>query len=207
MVDVKPQFVETVNITDLYFDSKGHKFAESSHTITIPQGSLEAPIPNGADIINQLVFEPTTGKLTIERANISSLKLSGYEKTVTGIIEAGDTLGEALSKLQIQIEDSNTVNTTEFENIDNRLDKLEDDSSTVQTAITTLQDNIKDINDNFDVNVKDIVKSTEFEYTYNENTSSMTIAELMIYISSLEDRIAKLENPIVEETPEETPIE
>ena len=105
------------------------------------------------------------------------------------------------------MEDSNTVNTTEFENIDNRLDKLEDDSSTVQTAITTLQDNIKDINDNFDVNVKDIVKSTEFEYTYNENTSSMTIAELMIYISSLEDRIAKLENPIVEETPEETPIE
>lgn len=207
VVDVKPQFGETVNIIDLHFDSKGHKFAESSHTITIPQGSLEAPIPNGSDIINQLVFEPTTGKLTIERANISSLKLSGYEKSVTGIIEAEDTLGEALSKLQIQIENGNTANTIEFENIDNKLDKLEDNSSTVQTAITTLQDNIKDINDNFDVNVKDIVKSTEFEYTYNENTSSMTIAELMIYISSLEDRIVKLENPIVEETPQETPTE
>jgi hypothetical protein len=98
--DLTPKFGDTFTIEDWYFDSKGHKSNKTEHTVMIPKGSLTDDDKSGSDIITQLSFDEPTGALSTTRENLSSIKLAGYTKNESSEdVAAGDTLGQALSKL------------------------------------------------------------------------------------------------------------
>jgi hypothetical protein len=86
------------------YDETGHIHNVSTHTVTMPKGSLSDTNTNGADVIIQLAFNDATGALSTTRTNISNLLLTDYsKKTNSDDIAATDALGDALSKLQTQI--------------------------------------------------------------------------------------------------------
>ena len=71
-------------------------------TVTLPLPSLEHGTGN---IVTGLTLEAATGKITEEKANIGTLKLTEYElgdsiKAIT----ANDTINSAFGKLQLQIQ-------------------------------------------------------------------------------------------------------
>lgn len=105
--DVTPKFGETFTITDWYYDNKGHKSNSNTHTVKIPLPSLT----NGTgNVVTGLSLVPSTGALTETKNNISNLLLTDYsKKTDNSDISATDALGDALSKLQTQIHDTETV--------------------------------------------------------------------------------------------------
>lgn len=101
-----PNFGDSFELTDHYFDDKGHKHTTTTHTVTIPKGSLTDDAASGSDVITQLNFVGETGALSTIRTNIGDLKLDGYEKLAENDdVASGDTLSQALSKLQTQIND------------------------------------------------------------------------------------------------------
>ena len=117
-----PLFGDTFDIEDWVFDDKGHKTNLSIHTVKIPQGSLEDNAHNNSDVIIQLGFTPSTGKLKSTRKNIANLLLQDYVKGADNSDVANtDTLGSALSKLQTQIieEEQNRIDANQ--NLQNQL--------------------------------------------------------------------------------------
>jgi hypothetical protein len=102
--DETPDFGATFLIPEVKYDETGHIFKVATHTVKIP-------LPNLVDdttgnVMTALALEPTTGKFTITKENLSSLKLDGYTKSNDNTdVAAEDTLAEALSKLQTQIND------------------------------------------------------------------------------------------------------
>jgi hypothetical protein len=99
--DITPKFGETFEITDWYYDEKGHKSSNNTHTVKIPKGSLTDAQSNQADVITQLSFVDSTGALSTTRTNISNLLLTDYsKKTNNEDVSNTDALGDALSKLQ-----------------------------------------------------------------------------------------------------------
>ena len=114
-----PNFGDTFEIEDWYFDATGHKSNKTTHTVTIPQGSLTDTTASGSDVITQLAFEPTKGALSTTRTNITALKLDGYEVGQNeGDILATDTLGKALGKLQTQINNEEQARADAISNLD-----------------------------------------------------------------------------------------
>ena len=98
------KFGETFEIEDWYFDEKGHKSNQTTHTIQIPKNSLIDISANGSDVITQLSLIEDTGAFTSTRNNIANLTLASYEKKDDNSdVSDVDTLGLALSKLQTQI--------------------------------------------------------------------------------------------------------
>jgi hypothetical protein len=105
-----PKFGDNFTIEDHYYDNQGHIYTTETHTVTIPKGSLTDNSANGADVITQLTFTDSTGALGTTRTNISNLLLTDYSKKIdNNDIAATDALGDALSKLQTQIHDTETV--------------------------------------------------------------------------------------------------
>lgn len=133
-----PSFGESFTIIDFEFDANGHKSGNGkSHTVTIPKGSLSDAVANGADVITQLNFVPSTGALTSTRTNIGALKLTDYEAPVEGNtvkIIATDTLNQALNKIEAEIIETN-------ENIDGIKEALED--LKVDTSIDSEDNSIR----------------------------------------------------------------
>lgn len=118
-------------IYDSYYDSKGHNYGTASRTFTIPTGSLEDVVFNNADVITQLSFEPTTGKITTSRTNINELQLTNYLKGEDGTqISATDTVGQAFSKLENQIDNLNNKTNENIEVLSIELDTIEDNLDT-----------------------------------------------------------------------------
>lgn len=137
--DITPKFGETFEITDWYYDEKGHKSNNNTHTVKIPKGSLTDAQSNQADVITQLSFVDSTGALSTTRTNISNLLLTDYsKKTNNEDISNTDALGDALSKLQTQIHDTETVI--------NNLDYLENaDNTKIITQITQVDGKITNV--------------------------------------------------------------
>ena len=122
--DLTPKFGDTFTIEDWYFDDKGHKSNKTTHTVKIPQGSLTDATKTGSDLITQLSFDKPTGALTSTRENLSSIKLAGYTKgTDNADVSEGDTLSQALSKLQTQIIEEETARTNAISNTMNSLNQ------------------------------------------------------------------------------------
>ena len=131
--DLAPKFGDTFTIEDWYFDDKGHKSNKTTHTVKIPQGSLTDTTKTGSDLITQLSFDKPTGALTSTRENLSSIKLAGYTKSTDNAdVSEGDTLGQALSKLQTQIIEEETNRA----NIINALDMSNEDTAHFISKIT-----------------------------------------------------------------------
>ena len=131
--DVTPTFGGTFTITDLDFDSKGHKANSGTHTVTIPQGSLSDTTANGADVITQLSFTANTGALSTTRANIGTLLLTGYTAQ-SGIgsssVNANQTLNQALAALDNRIDSSASSSSSALSGAINALDA----TATAQTG-------------------------------------------------------------------------
>ena len=219
-----PKFGETFTIEDWYFDSKGHKFKGETHTVTIPKGSLTDANATGADVITQLAFVESTGALSTTRKNLSELTLTGYtKKTDNADVAATDTLAEALSKLQTQINDEENARAQAIrdllggENINAAFDTIQEIAAWLEgndsgadgviDAIETLNGDettegsvkkqIKDAIDGLPT-VSDIVTSTDSNLAYEvpadfNEDADKTIAWLFQKVAQLEERIATLE--------------
>jgi hypothetical protein len=102
--NVSPKFGETFTIEDWFFDNKGHKFQGTTHTVQIP--SLSLTNSDAGNVVTGVALTPETGAFVETKENLSSLLLTGYEAGEDNSnIVAEDTLGQALSKLQVQITD------------------------------------------------------------------------------------------------------
>ena len=97
--NIELAFGDTFTIEDLHFDEKGHKSVSTEHTIKIPQGSLSDDTKTGSDLITQLTFEPTSGKISTTRENVGSLKLNGYSIPTSGLVTGNNTINEAFNLL------------------------------------------------------------------------------------------------------------
>ena len=179
---VNPEFGSTFTIEDWHYDDKGHKNNLTTHTIQFPKGSLTAADSNGADVITQLSFVPTTGALTTSRTNINNLLLTDYIKLVDDSdINSTDTLGAALSKLQTQvIKEKNRIN---------ELNLL--DSSVDNKYISAINQNNGQISVTR-TNFPDFILRSEVESLINE---------LKLQIKELTDKVNEIHPP--EPEPEE----
>ena len=100
------KFGDQLKILTYTTDDAGHLVDSGIETVTLPIGSVNDAQPSGADVITHLNFIEKTGALSTTRTNIATLKLTEYSKgSANADIQAGDTLGSALSKLQTQIID------------------------------------------------------------------------------------------------------
>lgn len=91
---VNPLFGESFELTDHYFDDKGHKFATKSHTVTLPKGSYQdSNQVNGEKVITGLGFDPSTGAIASNSADLKDI-----------IIAESETLGSRLSSLKNTID-------------------------------------------------------------------------------------------------------
>ena len=178
--NLTPAFGETFEIEDWVFDEKGHKANVSTHTVTIPQGSLNAEDPSGSDVISQIEFTPESGEIKTIRADISGITLNGYASTADNAdIASTDTLGLALGKLQTQIIEEETA----------RANAINDLNTSIATQFKTFEDE--------DNAIKDLINSIieEFEDKFEEigSNSSSTTERIDGEIGAIDSRIATLE--------------
>lgn len=210
-------FGDSFTVSEWAFDDKGHKTDSITHEIKIPNWNLEDAEHNNADIITNLSFTPTSGKLKTTRKNIVDLVLTNYElgNNSSNIVDT-DTIGQAFGKTQNKIneiaawisdEDTGAAKMKADINIIN--EKLTDEKITKwDQAEQNVQSDwlVEDESaDNFIKNKPDLTNlvktDTQFNYTFGDITTQMTIEGLLNYIASLEARIYNLENPIEEEVP------
>ncbi len=100
-----PQFGSTFTIEDWSFDSKGHKNELSTHTVTIPKGSLNDLTATASSVITGLSMVDETGAITQTNNDVGKLALTGYDSTTAGetVVGSGDSINIAIGKLQNQI--------------------------------------------------------------------------------------------------------
>ena len=152
-------FGGTVTLYGYETDNAGHIISHPTYTLTLPQGSYkEEGGDAGANVLTSLSFTPSSGALVGTKVNIGTLKLTGYTPINDlgedgGIIEASDTLNEALASLQTQIRTEKLRSTakenelqmainTEVLNRTNADDALQDAIDAVDGRVTTLSDNV-----------------------------------------------------------------
>ena len=119
VANVEPEFGETFNITDWQYDSKGHKYGATTHTVKMPDGSY---IPANTatthtDIITSLGFTPRTGTITSTKANTDTLTLYNYSANSGNLdIKATDTINKGFEKIQNHINGlrMSSTSTTDF---------------------------------------------------------------------------------------------
>ena len=117
---------DTFTIEDWRFDTKGHKAGVETHTVKIPQGSLtQTTSKSDANVLTTISFVPTTGAITVDRTNIQNLTLTGWTLgSNRADIAATDTLGQALGKIQNQL--NALDNATHFRGVVTSLDDITD---------------------------------------------------------------------------------
>lgn len=119
VANVEPEFGETFNITDWQYDSKGHKYGSTTHTVKMPDGSYtpDNTARSHTDIITSLGFTPRTGAITSTKANTDTLTLYNYSANSGNLdIKATDTINTGLEKIQNHINglDMSSTSTTDF---------------------------------------------------------------------------------------------
>lgn len=100
---VTPSFGATFTIDDWYFDDKGHKYAGGTHTVKIPQPSLNTLSTTNASVLTDLTLDATTGAFSQSSKNVGDLILTGYNKPTGGVFEATDSINSAFRKIQDQV--------------------------------------------------------------------------------------------------------
>ena len=119
VASVEPEFGETFNITDWHYDSKGHKYGSTTHTVKMPDGSYTPAnsATTHTDIITSLGFTPRTGAITSTKANTDTLTLYNYSANSGNLdIKSTDTINTGLEKIQNHINglDMSSTSTTDF---------------------------------------------------------------------------------------------
>lgn len=119
VANVEPEFGETFSITDWQYDSKGHKYGSTTHTVRMPDGSYTPAnsATTHTDIITSLGFTPRTGAITSTKANTDTLTLYNYSANSGNLdIKSTDTINTGLEKIQNHINglDMSSTSTTDF---------------------------------------------------------------------------------------------
>lgn len=187
--DETPTFGATFKIPEIKYDETGHIFKVGTHNVTIPKNSLSDASATGSDLITAISLNETEGKFTTTRTKLTELTLDGYTKDTEGVeIAVEDTLGQALSKLQVQIDDSNTT-----------LTKLDGDETIEGSVKKQIKDSIVDLTI---LTMEDVATTTDEENLKYEapaetetdfEDKDKTIAWLFKKVAQLEARIVELE--------------
>lgn len=165
--DETPAFGSTFTINDLYFDDNGHYADSRSHTITIPQGSLDDVKANGADLITQLEFTPTTGALSTTRTNVGALKLNGYSVPESGLLTASNTVNEAFNLLDAGL-----------------AKEISDRKAAITQEVSDRNDAIKAEIQKLDVDGANNIPANQTIYTWYETDGKINISTRDISIPS-----------------------
>lgn len=105
--DASLSFGESFTTIQTGIDSKGHVKTLEAKTITLPLPSLST---TGSGILTGLSLDPSAGKFDAIYTNINDILLTGYQKSISsGALAAVDSLKEALSKIENNIEAVNTL--------------------------------------------------------------------------------------------------
>ena len=138
------EFGGAVTLYGYETDEAGHIISNPTYTLTLPKGSYNESGGNvGANVLTSLSFTPTTGALVGTKANIGTLKITGYSTTgmTAQAIGASNTLNEALALLQLEINAETTRATNAESTLQNNLNTEASTRSSedgkLQTAINT----------------------------------------------------------------------
>lgn len=102
--DETPKFGATFLIPEVKYDEAGHIFKTATHTVKIPLPKLTDDTTG--NVVTGLSLVAEDGAFTLTKEDLGSLTLDTYEKkNDNSDVKATDTLAEALSKLQTQIND------------------------------------------------------------------------------------------------------
>lgn len=100
--DQNPNFGDSFNVPTIGIDEAGHVSLLSENSVTLPLPSL---IKGEGNVVTAIELDPKTCKLTETKANIGTLKITGYELGDSiNIINENDTINSAFGKLQLQIQ-------------------------------------------------------------------------------------------------------
>lgn len=207
-----PSFGATFKIPEVKYDETGHIFKVGTHDVTIPKNSLTDANATGSDLITQIKLNPTTGAFTTTRTKLSELTLEGYaEGEDNSDVKAEDTLGEALSKLQLQIKDEEDVRAQAIKDAIEALDyeeEIAEDETIEGTYIETVTqtDGIVSVTRKTlpTTTISDIALAVDEENLVYEapgedetdfDDKDKTIAWLFKKVAQLEARIIELETP------------
>lgn len=146
-----PQFGDTFTIEDWSFDSKGHKNELSTHTVTIPKGSLNNLTATTSSVITGLSMNAETGAINQTNNDVGKLALTGYDSATAGqtAVGSGDSINTAIGKLQNQITNEkkriNTILTGE-DDLDDTINTFKELQEYIATHGEEAADIVKNIN-------------------------------------------------------------
>lgn len=135
-----PSFGSTFSITDWHYDSTGHKDGSSTHTVTIPQGSLvddNTEYSSSANVLTGINFIASSGRIGYTHQNASTLLLTGYN-SAHNIISANGTIGDAFAAIEGKfntLEGSIGSNDSDIEALQNSIDTI--NNTTIPTIVNT----------------------------------------------------------------------
>lgn len=98
-----PNFGATFEIPEVKYDEAGHIFNVGTHTVKVPQPSLNSLTTTNASVITELSLTAATGAFSQSSKNVGDLVLTGYVKPANGVVESTDNINGAFKKLQEQI--------------------------------------------------------------------------------------------------------
>lgn len=154
-----PKFGEIITTPKIEIDARGHVSTFGEEEIVLPKPSLTDNDISG--VLTAMSMDDTNGKITNTFTPLSDVKLDNYEKitSVIGDLDATDSLGTALSKIENNIASTNET----IEEKDNKIREdfnainqtvqldLKENSLAIQnitTDIQTINKAIKDLQDN-----------------------------------------------------------
>lgn len=155
-----PAFGSSFNTTVVKYDETGHISGTSTRSVTFPIGSFSNPTPTGTtgNVLTSFEYTPSSGAITVNNRNLSSLLLTGYTatKTDSSYVQATDSLTQGINKIENRLDTTNTI-------INERID------NEVQSLNTIITNNVSTLNGRIDTEVQTLNTRVDNEVnTLNE---------------------------------------
>ncbi len=197
IADVGLTFGGSFTIADLDFDEKGHFAGSGTHSITLPTVTVTsaAPTENGSSIVRGISFDSSTSTATLTQTvtDVDRLVLANYINVTT---PSTPLTNEQIVLLQSPIAKTDPIHQA--------FEKLQYQSSITASNITNLQNTAALVGTNTNTDgdmtlygIKAYVDrglgTVQTESDGQTITTTITLSNLMSYISSLEARITALE--------------
>ena len=140
-----PNFGSTFSIPEVKYDEAGHISGISTHTVKIPQPSLNDLTATTSSVLTGISMVDTTGAITQTNANVGTLALTGYSLgTNSSALTATDTINTAFAKLQVQL---NTEVSNRGTAVSNEATTRTNEIARLEGLITELTNQLKTLNE------------------------------------------------------------
>ena len=206
-----PKFGATFKVLSAGIDQTGHVSSLADHTVKIPLPSLtDATTGN---IVTGLSLVAADGAFTLTKANVGTLALTGYTAPTernTNVLAASDTINDAFAKVQSYLYNLTDATNDAYDKANAAVVanaaitggtkcKITYDAKGLVTAGADLE-----VSDIPDISAEYITHTLRYEYdltqipTYLSALSkitdgTLTVAQLVMKVAILEDRIKSLE--------------